>query len=689
MCLTPTVNSYFRRNLCYPLCLIYRFVFSIMPQQRSVTLRAVLIALILTIPNSYWLMINWGPSGYGSGQSFPTVATLYFNVIFFILLLIALNYLLRIVSPFAVSRVASTSYLNDGELLVIYLLLSIASSIAGHDTLQILWPLLSYSIWFAQPENEWAELFHRFIPDWLTAKDRSAIATFYQGESTFYTWKHLQLWLTPVLWWSALIIVLTGMMLCLTILVRRQWVTHEKLSYPVIQIPLQLTEQSGRTLFRNGLMWVGFLLAGGMNLLNGLHFLFPIIPGIGGSLYNLGRHFQTKPLDAIGYLPVAVYPFAIGLSFFIPLDLSFSIWFFFLFHKMTRIWGTMLGIGHLPGFPYLEPQSFGAWFCIGMAALWTTRKFLTQQIHLAFQGRMRPGLKAYQDRTDSTTQSTSEVRLVRGALVGLFVGWIFVLFFFMSTGISAINIFAYFALFFALAIAITRVRAEVGPPSHDVPWRPDKTLVSFLGTRQLGPEGLTVFSMFYGFNRSYRCHPMPIMLEGFKAAELQGMSPSRLIISMMLVTVVSTISSAWAFYAQGYHYGGEVYGEQAQCRWTYEQLRLWLITPQSPDGAAITVSIGAMVFTGLLMAARRWFIWWPFHPAGYALSLSYWNTSWYWFSIFLSWLFKFILFRVGGIRVYRKGMPFFIGLVLGEFTVGAIWTLIGISLERPMYRFMF
>ena len=240
-----------------------------------------------------------------------------------------------------------------------------------------------------------------------------------------------------------------------------------------------------------------------------------------------------------------------------------------------------------------------------------------------------------------------------------------------------------------MAVAITRIRAEVGPPAHDVPWRPDKVLVSFLGTRRIGAEGLTTFSMFHGFNRSYRSHPMPIMLEGFKVAQVRGLSHNRFIVAVILVIIVGTISSAWAYYAQGYHYGGAVYGEQAQCRWTYEQLKQWLINPQSIDVGAVSASGGAIALTTLLMVLRRRFIWWPFHPAGYALSLSFWNTSWYWFSIFLSWGIKAILFQAGGLRTYRRAMPFFIGLVIGEFFVGAIWTLIGIALERPMYRFMF
>ena len=558
--------------------------------------------------------------------------------------------------------------------MAIYILLAVASSIAGHDTLQILWPMLTYSIWNAQPENEWSDLFHRYIPDWLAVKDKGQLTDFYRGESTLHTWKHLRIWITPVLWWSALITVLMGMMLCLTILVRRQWVYREKLSYPVIQIPLQLTESSGRKLLTSRLLWIGFALAGGMNLLNGLRFLFPSVPGVGGSLYNVGSFFQTKPLSAIGYLPVAVYPFAVGLSFFIPLDLSFSIWFFYLFHKVTCVWGAMLGISQLLGFPFVEAQSFGGWLVIGLATLWITRKFLIRQLGNVFR---------------AASPGDEDARMVRSAVIGFILGSIFVLLFCVSAGVSVFSIFAYFALFFVMAIAITRVRAEVGPPSHDIPWRPDKTLVSLLGTRRLGAEGLTVFSFFHSFNRSYRCHPMPITLEGFKAADLRGMSPSRLAISIVLVTIVASVSSAWAYYSQGYHYGAAAYGEQAQCRWTFDQLKTWLVNPQSPNQPEIIASTGAVVFTALLMVLRRRFVWWPFHPAGYALSLSRWNTSWYWFSIFVSWLLKWILFRMGGLKVYRKAMPFFIGLVLGEFMVGAIWTLIGIALERPMYRFMF
>ena len=471
---------------------------------RSVTLRAVLIALIFTVPNSYWLMISWGTGGYDSGQSFPTVVSLYFNAVFILLLLIGWNYLTRFFAP--------RKQFSDGELIVVYLLLAVASSIAGHDMLQLLWPLIPHSIWFATPENEWAELFHHHIPDWLTVKERDALIPLYQGESTLHTWSHLRLWIKPVFWWSSLIVVLTWMMLCLTVLVQRQWVYREKLTYPIVQIPIQLTERNGYALFSNRLFWIGFILAGSMNLINGLHFLFPVVPSVGGIGHNpskvgfdLGQLFTEKPFNAIGYTPLAVYPFVVGLSFFIPLNLSFSIWFFYLFRKIVLVWGTMLGLKHLPGFPFAHEQLFGAWFALGLIAVWVSRKFLIEQIKSAFWRR---------------DEDIEHVRIVRQAAIGLISGVFFVLFFCFSFGVSAIHTVAYFGLFFALAIAITRVRAELGPPTHDVLWHPGGALISFLGTRRFGGKSLTLFTLFRGFNRSYRCHPMPVMLEGFQSGRI-------------------------------------------------------------------------------------------------------------------------------------------------------------------------
>lgn len=121
-------------------------------------------------------------------------------------------------------------------------------------------------------------------------------------------------------------------------------------------------------------------LAAGMDLVNGLHHLYPGVPGLGGALQDISRFFPSRPFSAIGWTPVALYPFAVGLSFFIPRDLSFSIWFFFLLGKLTRIMGDLGGWTGDPQFPYPTEQAAGAWLGLALGALgvgrwWRIRSF--------------------------------------------------------------------------------------------------------------------------------------------------------------------------------------------------------------------------------------------------------------------------------------------------------------------------
>ena len=62
-------------------------------------------------------------------------------------------------------------------------------------------------------------------------------------------------------------------------LVHKQWTENEKLSYPIIQLPLKLTIGGGASgILKSRIMWIGFVLAGTIDILNGLNFLFPSVP---------------------------------------------------------------------------------------------------------------------------------------------------------------------------------------------------------------------------------------------------------------------------------------------------------------------------------------------------------------------------------------------------------------------------
>ena len=95
----------------------------------------------------------------------------------------------------------------------------------------------------------------------------------------------------------------------------------------------------------------------------------------------------------------------------------------------------------------------------------------------------------------------------------------------------------------------------------------------------------------------------------------------------------------------------------------------WISTPTQPDAGAMKAYGFGAFFVLLLSFLRARFVWWPFHPAGYLVSGSF-GLFRLWFPIFLSWLIKTLLLRYGGLRAYRAALPFFLGLILGEFGAG-------------------
>ena len=58
-----------------------------------------------------------------------------------------------------------------------------------------------------------------------------------------------------------------------------------------------------------------------------------------------------------------------------------------------------------------------------------------------------------------------------------------------------------------------------------------------------------------------------------------------------------------------------------------------------------------------------------------------------WFPFFISWLLKKAILKHGGMHTYRRTFPFFLGLVLGEFTMASIWEIIRLVTGQPTYAF--
>ena len=109
----------------------------------------------------------------------------------------------------------------------------------------------------ATAENDWQALSMRHIPPWMLVSDQLVLENYIQGESSLYLKPHLIAWLYPALIWSAFTICLVLVMLGLTLALSSRWVSREKLSYPVIQLPLRMVQNN---FWNNRLMWIEFIV---------------------------------------------------------------------------------------------------------------------------------------------------------------------------------------------------------------------------------------------------------------------------------------------------------------------------------------------------------------------------------------------------------------------------------------------
>ena len=172
--------------------------------------------------------------------------------------------------------------------------------------MQTLVPVIPNGFWFATAENEWQQLFWRYLPSWMTLSDLSVLQDFYDGESSFYSMRYLAAWWEPVLWWTIFLSVLIWVMICLDLLLRKQWIERERLTYPIVRLPIEMTYSDGR-LFKNKMLWAGFAIAASIELINGIHAFFPTFPEIPVRKVDLGIYFTEKPWSAIGWDP-RLYP---------------------------------------------------------------------------------------------------------------------------------------------------------------------------------------------------------------------------------------------------------------------------------------------------------------------------------------------------------------------------------------------
>ncbi len=149
------------------------------PRRGMLTLRVILLAIILIPLNAWWIT----EIEYVRYSDNATTQAIFFNAVSLLLALAALNTLLRRLGP----RWPFTIH----EMPALYVIVAVASNLAGYDQLQILFTTITCVFRHSTPETGWATKIVPHIAPHLVVSDKSVIDPLFVGSTTLYTPDHL------------------------------------------------------------------------------------------------------------------------------------------------------------------------------------------------------------------------------------------------------------------------------------------------------------------------------------------------------------------------------------------------------------------------------------------------------------------------------------------------------------------
>jgi len=562
--------------------------------------------------------------------------------------------------------------LRAGEMVVIYVMMIVASAIPTWGLVTNLFHILTRPFYYATPENRWDELVQPLIPSWLAPRDPEVARYFYEGlpDGIGIPW---DAWLIPMLAWGSAMLAVYLLMVATMVIFRRPWIEQERLVFPLAQLPLEMLRGADEALFpplfRNPLMWIGFSLPFIIQLLQGLHHYFFFVPEI-RLLFDPLTLFRNS-VRLIIFVNFAI----IGLSYFLNLNVAFSVWFF---HLLSRCQTGMLNIigfqvkGHneaLTGSSVmLSHQGMGAMLVLVGAMLWTARAHLRHVFSAAF-------------RRDIKGDDDDEILSYRSA-VWLWIGCALYIFaWFVASGLPPLATLVFLFGAFVIFLAIARVIAQGGVGFTASTMLPQPFLVYTLGSEMIGWKGLASVSMSYSWAAEMRTTVMASAANGLKLAHGSNANHRRLFWGMVLAIVAGMVGATWMTLHLNYSHGGINLRQFGVPSLAYRFLQDKLLNPVGWDHIQprlVFTAVGA-AFMGFLVYMQHHFLWWPLHYIGLPVSDS-WVMGWAWFSVFLGWMLKAVIFKFGGTKGYLVYKPLFVGLIAGQLMGAALWMVVDFAL---------
>ena len=546
--------------------------------------------------------------------------------------------------------------LTEADIALVFIMGIAATSVTGDGLTAFLLSNIGAPWYGATPENRWLDIFGPHLKAWMIPTDEGRRITWlFTGRppGAPIPW---DAWTVPLFWWLSLFVASWIVQLSLVTLFRKQWVEHERLAFPLMEVPIEIARGTTRRAFwhRTGFWW-GAIPTLAIVLWNIIPFFntgWPAFPGTFGGL-TIARSFPTINLHFW-------YPL-IGLGYFVNLDVLLSVW---LFHVLAVVEiGIMNRLGYNSGAPDIYSsashavgwQGFGAMAMLVLGMVWMARRHLWRTLKGAF-GR------------DADTGGR-ELVSYRVAWLGAIAGTVYIAAWLARSGMQATAVAAFLFSTLVIWIGLTRIVIQTGLVFVRAPITAQSFTTSMLGPGNLSAATHTSIAASFAW-----MHTVFFSTTAFAHAAKLGsdlrLKRRHVLWALALGIVIAGAISIVLMLLWGYDKGGDnflgwAFGGGKTRHW--DMLAGKIQNGGSVDRAAVVhFTVGAIAMWGLTTLMYR-VPGWPIHPIGLALSFTH-PTSMMAFSVFLAWAAKRLIVGIGGRALYERGKPFFLGLVLGSFT---------------------
>jgi hypothetical protein len=529
-------------------------------------------------------------------------------------------------------------WLGPRDRVLIYVVLAVGLPVSASGLVLRFLPALVTGSYggFTNPNGRYYEI-ARHIPRWMVPGEpgSSAAAAAFEGGAPV-PWSS---WVLPLGFWALFFAAIFLVSLSLAFILRKRWIETERLGFPLLILPLELIQcqEGGRPILKHRGFWAGVLIPGVVFGINGLHHYYPAVGEVGTTL-NLGDFLLDYPWKAMApftsQFQFEFSPMLTGIAYLMPVEVSFSTWFFFLLSRFQLLVVHILGLsdshGSFPGLgaqwgdwpntvPFFMCQARGGLLLIGLYGLWSARG-------------------AWRDA--ASVRNVPFVGLIAGAatawaLLGLM-------------GLGAFTGIAVLILFFLFAAAFLRLRADGGLPVTGSP-----VIIGYLfylvfgtGPGRFDPQTYVSFAFLAVLSYTAVGAWPVLQLEALKLCESHGIGGKT---------------------AARYLVFALILGLGAGCYFALATFYDWSRIAFHALGAGLALA---------LLWLRRRFLRWPLHPIGYIYGTGF---GWLiWGAALTGWAAKWLVSRYGGARTYRTVRPVFLGMVFGEIAMRGLWGLVSV-----------